>query len=493
MLQHRKSHTYPIYTMTSDYDADYFTIIYLNKVIVYRNTTQVFEFKLTDISGAVYIKDTLYYTLKYNNKIYCCNGHCNKRIAAISIYSTVKIWKYISYSDKWIVLEASRNSVDLSDSHSSIKGKTVMITYDLANNKILFELPMQFLIDMGIPENNIGLLLGEGWDGIEYLEDGDGDDEIFLTSIKFNAFTGEVDIHDRLHIISIYDNFNDNINVRTKSDKNMCFPIFDKYLYNWLETKSLSAHAKYVLYYCKDIRGIIISRYQDGMVYRIFRLPVLHKDNMQYYFNEETNIFTIMNNDKVDQYFITLRSPKIINELNTYYNDGGLDDDLTRDGDFINLLYSAIYATRCERMCEMKYNFDVALSFAGEDRVYVKNLSSLLKARQVRVFYDDEYRPTLWGADLPTKLDEIYRTDTKFCMVFCSRHYPKKKWAILENKSYKAAQIETGRYDYILPVLLDDTEIPGILKTQGYLDARKLSPEEIVDTFITKLDNFDKK
>lgn len=143
-------------------------------------------------------------------------------------------------------------------------------------------------------------------------------------------------------------------------------------------------------------------------------------------------------------------------------------------------------------MSEMKYNYDVALSFAGEDRSYVENIFALLKIRQVRVFYDNENRSELWGADLPVRLDEIYRTDTKFCMVFCSEHYPKKKWTILESKSYKAAQIETGRYDYILPVLLDDTEIPGILKTQGHLDARKLSPEEIVDVFITKLDDFDK-
>lgn len=378
----------------------------------------------------------------------------------------------------------------IASDHFSVEGQTETIVYDLVNNKILFKLPMPYFIDMGIPEDNTGVLLEEGCEEEEDLECGDGVDEMFLTSIKFDIFVGRVDIQDRLHIRSIYDNFEDVINSGAYSDKSMCFPLFNKYLYKWLKTKSLSAHAKYVLYYCEDIKGIIISRYQDGAIYRIFHLPVLHKEEMQYYFNEETNVFTIMDNGNVEQYFITPRSSTITNELNSYY--GASKSSLRHDGDFINLFYSAIYATKCERMSEMEYNFDVALSFAGEDRAYVENINKLLKIRQVRVFYDDENRSELWGADLPVKLDEIYRTDTKFCMVFCSEHYPKKKWSILESKSYKAAQIETGRYDYILPVLLDDTEIPGILKTQGHLDARKLSPEEIADAFVEKLDSFDK-
>lgn len=490
MSEHRKTHIYPDYTMTSDFEADYFTVIFQDKVVAYRNSLQILETRLNDISGAVYIKDTLYYSLKYDNKIYSLCNHCNDCIAEISNFSTIKIWKYISCSHKWIVIEVTQDNVDLSNSYYSIKDETMNLVYDLENSEILFELPMPYLIDMGIPEENNGVLLGEGCEGEIYLEGGDGSDEIFLSSIKFDLSIGKVDIQDSLHIISIYDNFEDILHTRVRAINNMCFPLFDKFLYKWLETKSLSAYAKYVVYYSDDIKGIIISQYQDGIVYRIFRLPIPHTRYTQYYFNEETNVFTIMDNGKIEQYIITLRSSTIIEKLNAYYTS---HDDLQHDGDFINLLYSAISATKCERIREMKYNYDVALSFAGENRTYVEKIFTLLKIRQVRVFYDNEKRSELWGEDLPTKLDEIYRTDTKFCIVFCSEYYPKKKWAVLESKSYKVAQMETGRYDYILPVLLDDTEVPGILKTQGHLDARKLSPEEIVDAFITKLEDFDKK
>lgn len=137
-----------------------------------------------------------------------------------------------------------------------------------------------------------------------------------------------------------------------------------------------------------------------------------------------------------------------------------------------------------------KYRFDVVLSFAGEDRNYVESIGNMLKRKKVRVFYDYDYRNELWGNSLPDKLDEIYRTDAKFCMIFCSQYYSRKKWTILEKRSAQAAQFDSGRYDYILPILLDDTQIPGILKTTGIIDARIVSKEEIVRTFIKKLKDF---
>ena len=44
--------------------------------------------------------------------------------------------------------------------------------------------------------------------------------------------------------------------------------------------------------------------------------------------------------------------------------------------------------------------FDIALSFAGEDRSWAEKLATLLKARGVRVFYDEFFQSTLWGKNL---------------------------------------------------------------------------------------------
>lgn len=44
--------------------------------------------------------------------------------------------------------------------------------------------------------------------------------------------------------------------------------------------------------------------------------------------------------------------------------------------------------------------YDVALSFAGEERPYVEAVADALRNAGVKVFYDDYEKVTLWGKDL---------------------------------------------------------------------------------------------
>jgi len=44
-----------------------------------------------------------------------------------------------------------------------------------------------------------------------------------------------------------------------------------------------------------------------------------------------------------------------------------------------------------------KFEYDVALSFAGEDRVYVEKVAKYLKEKGIKVFYDDYEKTGLWG------------------------------------------------------------------------------------------------
>jgi hypothetical protein len=46
-------------------------------------------------------------------------------------------------------------------------------------------------------------------------------------------------------------------------------------------------------------------------------------------------------------------------------------------------------------MDEKVYEFDVALSFAGEDRAHAERLANLLRDTHVRVFYDEFVKATL--------------------------------------------------------------------------------------------------
>ena len=55
------------------------------------------------------------------------------------------------------------------------------------------------------------------------------------------------------------------------------------------------------------------------------------------------------------------------------------------------------------------YEYDVALSFAGENREYVREIAKKLKAKKLKVFYDEFEETNLWGKDLYQYLKYIYK------------------------------------------------------------------------------------
>jgi len=130
--------------------------------------------------------------------------------------------------------------------------------------------------------------------------------------------------------------------------------------------------------------------------------------------------------------------------------------------------------------------FEIALSFAGEDRKFAQRLAELLQRNGVSVFYDEFYRPELWGKDLYQHLQEIYRDKCRYCVVFVSETYLLKSWTKHELKQAQARAFEADR-EHILPIRLDDSVLPGLNATIGYVDLRTSSIEEIGAILLAKL------
>jgi len=69
------------------------------------------------------------------------------------------------------------------------------------------------------------------------------------------------------------------------------------------------------------------------------------------------------------------------------------------------------------------FQYDVCLSFAGQNRAYVERVANALRSRGIRVFYDKYERVELWGKDLYSHLDFLYRYAARYCVVFVSKPY----------------------------------------------------------------------
>ncbi len=138
-----------------------------------------------------------------------------------------------------------------------------------------------------------------------------------------------------------------------------------------------------------------------------------------------------------------------------------------------------------------EFKYDIAISYASEDREIVEQYAHLLKENNVKVFYDSFEKSDMWGKDLHEGLDDIYRRQAAFCVIFISKRYTEKSWTVRERISALGRAFEEDR-EYLLPVKLDGTDIPGVLPSVVFVDLRETSIEELVRMTIRKLQKFAK-
>ncbi|WP_157985395.1 toll/interleukin-1 receptor domain-containing protein [Lentzea terrae] len=132
-----------------------------------------------------------------------------------------------------------------------------------------------------------------------------------------------------------------------------------------------------------------------------------------------------------------------------------------------------------------EYEFDVAPSFAEEDRDRVLPIVERLKDLGVNVFYDEDRQVEMWGVDLVEYFSETFSSRARFVLLFSSQHYV-SAWARVQRRAAQARALEEHT-EYLLPIRIDDTPVPGLLPTIAYLDVRKHSDEVIAQAVVQKL------
>jgi hypothetical protein len=135
-----------------------------------------------------------------------------------------------------------------------------------------------------------------------------------------------------------------------------------------------------------------------------------------------------------------------------------------------------------------KHIFDVALSFPGEARSVVEMIALELESRigPNSYFYDNNYASQLARPSLDTLLQDIYRNRSKLVVVFLSGDYQRKDWCGIEFRAIKEILMERDNKRIML-VRLDDSPVDGIFKTDGYIDARKYSHQDIARFIVERL------
>ena len=130
--------------------------------------------------------------------------------------------------------------------------------------------------------------------------------------------------------------------------------------------------------------------------------------------------------------------------------------------------------------------YQVALSFAGEQRSYVEEVVRHLKSMRISLFYDNDERGYLWGKDYIETFHEVYANQSEYVVMFISKYYVEKAWTRHERRATLIRAFQERR-EYVLPVRFDDTPVPGLPDSVGFVQASDHSPKQISSMIAEKL------
>lgn len=135
---------------------------------------------------------------------------------------------------------------------------------------------------------------------------------------------------------------------------------------------------------------------------------------------------------------------------------------------------------------EPSYEYDVAVSYASEQRWYVEEFVRHLKKKRVKVFFDKHEEIQLLGVYLHEELLKIYSEGSRYIIIFLSKDYLKKAYTMWEARTALGESVR--RNNCVIVIKFDDSTLPGLHETLNHLETKAFPfPSEFADFFYQKL------
>lgn len=112
------------------------------------------------------------------------------------------------------------------------------------------------------------------------------------------------------------------------------------------------------------------------------------------------------------------------------------------------------------RAPDKDYEFDFAISFAGENRDLAKEISKQLNLLDAHVFYDANFESNFLGGAWSTQFERIFGKDSRLVVCLLDKNYREKIWPTFERECFLPRVVNAD----VIPIYLDDTTFPGISK-----------------------------
>ena len=133
------------------------------------------------------------------------------------------------------------------------------------------------------------------------------------------------------------------------------------------------------------------------------------------------------------------------------------------------------------------FDWDFAISFAGENRELAKSIVDLLEILDCTVFYDQHYEANYLGTAWSHQFKEIFGNKSRFVICLLDKHHADKIWPTFERECF-SPRVEDGA---VIPIYLDDTSFVGIPRDIVGIDFKGCDSKDIdlvTDKIVYKLE-----
>lgn len=133
------------------------------------------------------------------------------------------------------------------------------------------------------------------------------------------------------------------------------------------------------------------------------------------------------------------------------------------------------------------FEFDFAISFAGENRKLAKTIADLLEVIDCTVFYDEYYETNYLGTAWNKQFKEIFGTNSRYVICLLDKNHSEKIWPTFERDIFTPRVPDAA----VIPIYLDDTTFAGIPHDIVGINFKNLNHDDtdlVTDKIVYKLE-----
>lgn len=134
------------------------------------------------------------------------------------------------------------------------------------------------------------------------------------------------------------------------------------------------------------------------------------------------------------------------------------------------------------------FDWDFAISFAGENRELARTIADLLETLDCTVFYDQYYEANYLGTAWSQQFRDIFGSRSRYVVCLLDSHHADKIWPTFERECF-TTRVEDSA---VIPIYLDDTPFVAIPKDIVGIDFKNGDMQDIefiTDNIVLKLED----